>query len=214
MAGTVPTFRQLSPTFFHEGADLGQPTADAGQSLDRRLGFAGAARGMLEEVVFQGLLMFVQLASLALPAEAADPFEAASRELVEVALHGARRDVGELGDVGVGQAPALQPQHLHLALHAGVRVVVAVVADLRQDVWAEGERAHGGLSVMGQRASSHAVAIRLPYGNSANLSRAQYNYPTSFSPRVVAGANPGSAPIITSTLGRVAFSLATPSLVT
>jgi len=148
---------------------------DAGQAFDGLLGLACAARGVVDEVVFQGLLMLVQLASLALPAEAANPFETTLLELVEVALHRARRDVGQLGDLDVGQASALQPQHLHLALDTGMGMVVTIVADLCQDFRAESERAHSCLSTMEQRASNHAVVIWLPCRNSANLSRAGYN---------------------------------------
>src|SRR5206468_4176165 len=85
--------------FFQEGTDLGQAAADAGQAFDGVSGFAGAAWRVLEEVVFEGLLMLVERASLALPVEPADPVEPALRELVEVALDRARRDVGERGDV-------------------------------------------------------------------------------------------------------------------
>jgi hypothetical protein len=172
----VPTFRQASPTFFQEGADLGQAAADAGQALDGLLGLAGAARRVLDKVVLQGGLVLVQRAGLALPVEVAHSVESALLEFVEVALHGARRDVGQFGDVGRGQAPALQPQHLHLALDARVRVMIAVVAHLRQDVGAEGERAHGYRSGTGLWASSHAVATRLSYGNSASLSGARYKF--------------------------------------
>src|SRR5262249_6536422 len=146
-----------------------------GQSFDGLLRFACTAWGMLDEVVFQGGPMLVQRAGLALPTEAADPWEATLGELVEITLHGAWGDVGARGDVGVGQAPAFQPQHFHLALDTGVWVVVAIVADLRQDVGAEGERTHGSLSTTGQGRSNHAVEIHLSYGNSANLSRAEYN---------------------------------------
>jgi hypothetical protein len=175
LAGTVPTFRQPSPTFFQEGADLGQAAADAGQPLDGLLGLAGVARGVLDEVVFEGLLMLVQLARLALPVEPTSPVEPALLELVEVALHGARRDIGQFGDVGVNEALALQPQDLHLALDSWVRVVVPVVADFRQHFRAEGEHAHGCLSASDQRASNHAVRIQLSSGNSANLNRGEYN---------------------------------------
>src|SRR4051812_31415607 len=75
----------------------------------------------------------------------------------------------------MGQAPALQPQHLHLALDPGVRVVVTVVAYLRQHFLAESERAHGCLPAIGIDGYNHAVGIRPSYGNSASLSRGEYN---------------------------------------
>src|SRR5262245_29445554 len=144
-----PPSASSAQLFFQEGSDLGQPAADAGQPLDSPLGLAGTARRVLNEVAFQGLLMLVQLAVLAPPAEAANPLEAAFQELVEVALDGARRDVGELGDVGVGQAAALQPQHLHLALDSGMGMLVTLVANLCQDFLAEDELAHGCLPAIG-----------------------------------------------------------------
>ncbi len=47
--------------------------------------------------------------------------------LVEVALDGASRDIGVGGDPVVAQAVALEPEDLHLALDAGIGVMVAVV---------------------------------------------------------------------------------------
>src|SRR5262249_38399860 len=137
-------------------------------------GFAGAAGWVLDEVVFEGLLMFVQRARLALPAEAAKAVQPALLELVEVALHGPGGAVGVLGDGGVGQAPALQPQPRQLALDARVGMVITVVANLRQGFLAETESTHGCLSPGDQRISNHAVAIRFSFGNSATLSRPEY----------------------------------------
>src|SRR5262245_39994016 len=119
--------------------------------------------------------MPVQFARLALPVEPTDPVESALLERVEVALDGARRDIGELGDVGMGQTPALQPKYLHLARDPGVRVMVTVVAYLRQHFLAEAELAHGCLPAIGIDGYNHAVAIRPSCGNSANFSRGEYN---------------------------------------
>src|SRR5437868_6377431 len=58
--------------FFQEGADLGQAASDARPLLDGVAGLACRAGRMLQEVVFQGLLMVVQHAVLALPTQAAD----------------------------------------------------------------------------------------------------------------------------------------------
>ena len=96
-------------------------------------------------MVLQGNAVVVQLSVLAPPGEAAEQVEAAALEVVEVALDGAWGDAGQLGDVGVGQPLALEPEDLHLLLHAGVGVVVAVAADLVEDVRAESETSHGGL---------------------------------------------------------------------
>jgi hypothetical protein len=171
----VPTFRQPSPTFFQEGADLGQAAADAGQPLDGLLGLAGGARRVGQEVVLQRAVVPVQFAGLAPPAEAANPVQAAFCELVEVALDGPGRDVGQFGDVRVGEALALQPQDFHLALDPRVRMVIPIVAYLRQDFFAEDELAHGCLPAIGTAGYNHAVGIGSPCGNSASLSREEYN---------------------------------------
>ncbi len=89
--------------------------------------------------------MVVQLAVLALPGDATEQVQAALQELVEVACDGAGRDTGQIGDLGVGAAFALEPQHLHLLLDARVGMVVAVVANLVQNLGAEVEVTHGGL---------------------------------------------------------------------
>ena len=47
--------------------------------------------------------------------------------LVQVALDGASGDSGQSRDLVVGQAMALEPEDLHLALDAGIGVMVAVV---------------------------------------------------------------------------------------
>src|SRR5262249_26107721 len=95
---------------------------------------------------------------------------------VEVALHGARRDVGQGGDLFVGEPPGLQPEDLHLALDVGVRVVVAVVANLAEDVLGEREATHGGLPVRQRVEPTHAVAIQASSVYSARFSRAEYNW--------------------------------------
>ena len=62
-----------------------------------------------------------------MPPAAAQVRQAALIILVEVALDGAPGDVGVGGDLVVSQAVALEPEDLHLALDAGVGVVVTVV---------------------------------------------------------------------------------------
>src|SRR4051794_33440793 len=64
--------------------------------------------------------------------------------LVEVALDGASGDVGVGGDVVVAQAVALEPEDLHLALDAGVGVMVAIVGQGLPVVRREGDRSHDG----------------------------------------------------------------------
>ncbi|HVS37368.1 MAG TPA: hypothetical protein VMS17_17535 [Gemmataceae bacterium] len=85
-----------------------------------------------------------EFVGLALPGEAADPLQAAVGELVEVALHAAPGDVGETGDVLVGEALTLEPQDLHLPLDERRRVMVALVADRVEVLGSKGEAAHGG----------------------------------------------------------------------
>ena len=91
--------------FFHKGAHLGQTTAHAGLLFDGGLGFAGRTRRVLQEVVFQGGLMGAEFVGL--------PFQGRWRirskppvgELVEIALDAAAGDIGEAGDVRVGEVP-------------------------------------------------------------------------------------------------------------
>ena len=106
---------------------------------DGLLSFACRAGWVFDKVVFQSLLVVVQFAAGALPAQAAEACKAAFGELVAVALHGAWGDSGEVGNLGVAQSLALQPEDLHLALDAGMGVMVTLVAKLRHDFRAEGE---------------------------------------------------------------------------
>ena len=87
---------------------------------------------------------------LALPGELADAPQAAVGELVEVALDTAPRDVGQAGDVFVGEALALEPQDFHLLLDAGMRVAVALVANGVEVFGSKGEAAHGDILCGGQ----------------------------------------------------------------
>ena len=86
-----------------------------------------------------------EFVGLALPGEEADAFQATVGELVEVALHAAPRDAGQAGDVFVGATVTLEPQDFHLLLNAGVRMVIAVVADGSKDFRRESEVTHGAL---------------------------------------------------------------------
>ena len=116
---------------------------DAGFTLDGCLGFPGGARRVFQEVIFQRGVMSGEFVGLALPGETADAFQAAGGELVEVALHAAPRDIGEAGDVFVGEALALEPQDFHLLLDAWMRVMVALVADGVEVFGSKDEAAHG-----------------------------------------------------------------------
>ncbi len=68
---------------------------------------------------------------------------AASGELVEVALDATAGDAGQPGNVLVRASLALEPQDFHLLLHAGMRIVIAVVADGGEGFRREAEVAHG-----------------------------------------------------------------------
>ena len=59
-------------------------------------------------------------------------------------MDGAAGDIGVGGDVVVVQSVALEPEDLHLALDAGVGVMVPVVGQGPPIVWAEGDDPHDG----------------------------------------------------------------------
>src|SRR5512142_2200360 len=64
--------------------------------------------------------------------------------LIEVALDSAPGDVRVGGDLVMAQAVALEPEDLHLALDAGVGVVIAVVGQSVPVVRREGDDPHDG----------------------------------------------------------------------
>ena len=64
--------------------------------------------------------------------------------LVQVTLDGATGDIGVGSDLVVGQAVALEPEDLHLALDAGIGVMVPVVGQGLPVVGREGDRTHDG----------------------------------------------------------------------
>jgi hypothetical protein len=97
---------------------------------------------VVPEVFLQGDGMLDE-GGLGLVPAAADARQAARLILVEVALNGSARDAGQPGDEGVAEAVALEPQHLQLALDAGVGVVEAAMSDRRQVVLRKVESAHG-----------------------------------------------------------------------
>ena len=77
-----------------------------------------------------------------MPPAAAQARQTAFTVLVEVALDGAPGDVGVGGDVVVGEAVALEPEDLHLALDAGVGVMEAVVGQGSPVFGSETDRPH------------------------------------------------------------------------
>ena len=87
--------------------------------------------------------MVVQRARLADPLELPAGVQATRVIGVEVALDGVAVQTGEPSDLGVADAPTLQPEDFHLLLHPRVRMVVPVVGNLGEVCVGEGEGAHG-----------------------------------------------------------------------
>ena len=101
--------------------------------------------------------------------------QAALEVLVEVALDGATGDVGVGGDVVVGQAVALEPEHLHLALDPGVGVMVTVVGQVPPVFCCEGDRPHDGDSMLFPgRSPSVVYLLARPPTICARPGRAEY----------------------------------------
>ena len=102
-------------------------------------------------------------------------WQAAFEILVEVALDGPARDVGIGGDGVVVQAVALEPEHLHLPLNAGVGVMETVVGQVPPVFWSEGDRAHDGDSVLFPgRSPSVVYILARPPTICARPDRAEY----------------------------------------
>jgi hypothetical protein len=57
------------------------------------------------------------------------PLQAIALEVVQDALHGAPRDVGQLGDAFMRLAVGFQPEHFHPPLHARIGVLKALLND-------------------------------------------------------------------------------------
>ena len=97
---------------------------------------------MLQEVLLERALVLGELALGLMPTALTQARQTALEVLVEVALDGASRDIGVGGNVIVVQSVALEPEDLHLALDAGVGVVVTVVNESFPVFHREGDRAH------------------------------------------------------------------------
>src|ERR1700735_77424 len=105
---------------------LGQTSSDAGPLVDHLSGFFEGPRWMLLEIGFQAILMHGQVRGLAPVAVAADFGKPSDQKIQEVALDGAARDSCQRGNLLVGNAVVLQPQHMHLALHERVRMIYSL----------------------------------------------------------------------------------------
>src|SRR5262249_45054262 len=104
--------------------------------------------------------------------------QAALEVLVEVALDAATGDVGVGGDRVVAHSMALEPEHLHLSLDPGVGVMVTVVGQVPPVIRSEGDRPHGGHSMLFPgRSPSGAYRLARPPTICARPGRAEYNIP-------------------------------------
>jgi hypothetical protein len=112
-------------------------------NLERPLRLPGQPRRVFQEVIRQGPGVGREFALG--PAELDPPQggAAAVELLVEVALDCALAEVGQAGDPGVRQAAALQPQNLHLLLHAREGVVEALAIEGGHVLVGEGEFPRG-----------------------------------------------------------------------
>ena len=144
----APVLRMQPQSALEEVADLAEAPADAGLLLDDGPRLLGRADRVLQKVLLQRVLVLGQGAVGVMPPAAAQVRQAALIILVEVALDGAPGDVGVGGDLVVSQAVALEPEDLHLALDAGVGVVVTVVGQGVPVVRREGD-------VVNEERSSH-----------------------------------------------------------
>src|SRR5262249_53697778 len=106
--------------------------------------------------------------------------------LVEVTLHRTRRDIRQGGYLRVSEPLVFQPQHFHLLLHARMRMMKTLVANLLDDLLAELEGTHG---------------CRFPFA--------------SFAPAMLYGIKPASATLPNSAAGSIrstAFAARLPDL--
>ena len=158
-------------------ADLAEAPADAGLLLNEGPRLLGRADRVLQKVLLQRVLVLGQGAVGVMPPAAAQVRQAALIILVEVALDGAPGDVGVGGDLVVSQAVALEPEDLHLALDAGVGVVVTVVGQGVPVVRREGDDPHDGSTLMLSPGCSPSAVYThtLPPTIRARPGRAEYN---------------------------------------
>src|SRR5258708_11436425 len=84
---------------------------------------------MLGEILLQGDAVVVEVAVRLLGSNLTDAFQAAFEIVVKTALDGTSGDASQGADAIVGEAVMLQPEDLHVALHARFRMMIAVVAN-------------------------------------------------------------------------------------
>jgi hypothetical protein len=78
---------------------------------------------VLQEVLLQRRLVLTQEAFRSLPVAAAQALQAAVEVFIEVALDRTPGDIRQTCDLVMRQAMTLEPEDLHLALDAGVRMM-------------------------------------------------------------------------------------------
>src|SRR4051812_29843877 len=86
--------------------------------------------------------MVVKFAVRPLGGQLADALKAAFEVGGKATLHGASRDTSQSGDAFVAEAVMLQPEHLQVALHTRVGMVIAVVANRLHIRLAERDLSH------------------------------------------------------------------------
>jgi hypothetical protein len=79
-----------------------------------------------------------------MPTAAPQAFQAALQIRVEVTLNGTSGDIGVGGDLIMVQAVALEPEDLHLALDAGVGMMIPVVGQSLPHFGSEDDGPHDG----------------------------------------------------------------------
>ena len=173
----APVLREQPQSALEEVADLAEAPADAGLLLNDGPRLLGRADRVLQKVLLQRVLVLGQGAVGVMPPAAAQVRQAALIILVEVALDGAPGDVGVGGDLVVSQAVALEPEDLHLALDAGVGVVVTVVGQGVPVVRREGDDPQDGSTLMLSPGCSPSAVYThtLPPTIRARPGRAEYN---------------------------------------
>jgi hypothetical protein len=112
-----------------EVADLCQATANAGMFLDDVPCLLDAARRMLGEDLFERNAMVVEVAARLFGGSLALQRQATLEILLESTLDGASRASSQGGDLFVREAVMLQPEDLHVTLHARIGMMIAFVGN-------------------------------------------------------------------------------------
>src|SRR6202042_1248532 len=123
------------------------------------------------------ILMHGQVRGLAPVAVAADFGKPSDQKIQEVALDGAARDSCQRGNLLVGNAVVLQPQHMHLALHERVRMIKAFVLDRSEVALRKGHVTHEQPPLDAYPPSAACFMRRTQLDKCAILTRNEYSAP-------------------------------------